>query len=226
MEIKLQSESIQELLIALGEVQATVKHAVLNKTVVISNSKRKYADLQSVGEAAAEALTNAKMAITHARTILNGEEVFISTLYHTPTSQFIRTISKLIPEKTNSYQSIGSALTYYRRYNILCLLNMWTGEEDDDGETIEALHKAQKKEEEKRLQEEERVRKEQEEEIKRKEEEELRQQLKLQLIEMLDNNPSFMIEFAQKKCSLDQLETASSNWIKGCIDHFKKKSSS
>lgn len=124
LEIKLQSDDVSELAKALVEVQKIVGNA--EKDAKNPFFKSNYATLKSVLEATRQPLADNGLAIT--QTML--EDKLVTVLMHT-SGQWIRSILNLNPIKANDPQSMGSAITYARRYALAAIVNIT--QEDDDG---------------------------------------------------------------------------------------------
>lgn len=123
------SETISELVKALSKAQGSFN-------AITKGSKGynyKYADLSSVLSGIQEGLAENGLCIVH--TTAAQENILITTLFH-ESGEWIATEMPLTfsaSDKTNVNQARGAAITYSRRYNILCLLNLAT--DDDDGES-------------------------------------------------------------------------------------------
>lgn len=125
----LRSETISELVKALSKAQGSFN-------AITKGSKGynyKYADLSSVLGGIQEGLAENGLCIVH--TTIAQENKLITTLFH-ESGEWIATeipLTYSASDKTNVNQARGAAITYSRRYNILCLLNLAT--DDDDGES-------------------------------------------------------------------------------------------
>lgn len=132
------SEQINELTTAMTKAQAHIKGAVKNKKN--PHLRSKYADISSVIEAAREALANNGLAIFQGTDIIEGKTVLRTTLSHV-SGQWMSSLTPLIIPK-NDMQSLGTAITYARRYSYSAMVGIVT-EEDDDGESIKSKPKAE-----------------------------------------------------------------------------------
>ncbi len=126
------SEKILEIVKALSKAQAQFKVAVFDKKN--PHFKSSYASLESVHNAIREGMALNGLAISH----LIDDGKMITTLFH-ESGEWIGCELALPPNL--SPQQLGSALTYFRRYSICCLLAIPSGE-DDDGNSAEASAKA------------------------------------------------------------------------------------
>lgn len=91
--------------------------------------KSRYATLDSVITATRTGLTKNQLAVTHAFSRMDGTPVLVTTLHHVSGETLESTIPIIAGD---GMQSLGSAITYARRYNLCGLLNV-TADEDDDG---------------------------------------------------------------------------------------------
>jgi hypothetical protein len=124
----MKSESIKELAAALSKAQSEMHSA--KKDTPNPFLKSKYADLASCWEACREPLTkNGLSVIQTTRITEHGNTVLITTLAHTSGEW----ISGEFPLKAgkDDMQSLGSALTYSRRYGLTSIVGLT--QEDDDG---------------------------------------------------------------------------------------------
>lgn len=120
---KLQSDAINELVGALVKAQKEITPAIKESVNPFHNSK--YADLSSIWNACRDALNSHGLAIVQAQ--YAGD--LITTLLHT-SGQWMRGYTPIISKADNA-QSLGSALTYARRYGLAAMVGVIT--EDDDG---------------------------------------------------------------------------------------------
>lgn len=127
-----QSEQINELVKALAIAQGSFKRVSYDKSN--PHYKSKYASLEAIIDATREHLAKNGLCVVH---VIEGERVE-TRLLHT-SGQWVSSTIPLFLDK-RSPQAVGSALTYARRYNMCCLLNINAGE-DDDAEIAEKEHK-------------------------------------------------------------------------------------
>ena len=120
------SEQINELAVALNKAQADFM--VAKKDAKNPFFKSKYATLNAVYEAVAEALLKNGLSVIQP---IVGDAVE-TTIIHT-SGQFITSSCPIVCAKQNDPQAMGSAITYARRYSLASLLGVMT-DEDDDGE--------------------------------------------------------------------------------------------
>lgn len=123
-----QSEQINELATALSKAQAEIQPAL--KDSVNPFFKSKYADLASVWSACKDPLTKNGLSVLQMMDYKEGQLVLLTTLAHA-SGQWVRSCLPVLSAKQDA-QSIGSAITYMRRYSLAALVGVTT-DEDDDG---------------------------------------------------------------------------------------------
>jgi hypothetical protein len=132
------SEQINELITALVKFQGAVSPVVMNKEAKIVFEKNgkwidksyRYADLGAIFEAIRKPLSESGLAISQFPSVDQGEVIVQTMLFHT-SGQFIKETLKMKPADVK-IQSIGSTITYGKRYSISAILGIST-EDDDDG---------------------------------------------------------------------------------------------
>lgn len=123
-----QSESITDLAKALSKAQSEITGAVKGSDNPFFKSA--YANLESVWEAVRGPITRNELSITQIIGVMdNGAPTLITQLMH-GSGQWIRGYHVLIPTKYDP-QSMGSAITYARRYGLAAILSV--PQIDDDG---------------------------------------------------------------------------------------------
>jgi len=123
------SESITELSKALVEAQKVMEGA---KTDGVNPFfKSKYADLASVWEACRKPLTDNGLSVAQICDTVEGLSVIETTLLHS-SGEWISGRYLLTPVKPDP-QSVGSAITYARRYALAAMVGICP--EDDDAES-------------------------------------------------------------------------------------------
>lgn len=139
--MEMQSTEISSLLEALAKAQSTMSDAVKDSANPFFKSR--YADLTSVWEACRDPLTKNGLSVIQITQIVNGATCLVSILGHL-SGQWIKSILPIKPAK-DDIQSLGSAITYTRRYALSALVGVCPS--DDDGEA--AMDRNKKKEKEK-----------------------------------------------------------------------------
>ena len=126
-----QTENINELVSALSKAQSKMKPATFNR--VNPHFKNRYADFTSCMDACRIPLSDNGLSIMQYCETVNEKLMLITMLAHT-SGQWIKSHFPLNPAKMDS-QSIGSAMTYAKRYSLSAMLGIVSDEEeDDDGE--------------------------------------------------------------------------------------------
>jgi len=129
------SDQINELASALAKAQAAMHGAA--KSAENPFFKSKYADLAAVVEACREALTTNGIAVVQSPTT-DGPHVSLETWLIHSSGQFMAgTVTATA--KDDSPQSVGSAVTYLRRYALQSFAGV--APEDDDAEAAQGRGK-------------------------------------------------------------------------------------
>ncbi len=122
------SESIKEIAAALSKAQGQLKNAKRDKLNPFF--KKKYADLASLWDTCRPVLSTNGLSIVQGVSS-NEMNVNISTLLMHNSGEWIESELILHAEKSTP-QSMGSAITYGRRYSLSAMLGL-VADEDDDG---------------------------------------------------------------------------------------------
>ena len=123
------SAEIDKIAAALVIAQGCIENVSLNKTN--PHFKSKYADLAAIREACRVPLAQNSLAVIQSPATANGKVTLTTMLLHT-SGQWLKSTLELKPERAESPQSVGSAITYARRYSLAAILGI-VAEEDDDG---------------------------------------------------------------------------------------------
>lgn len=146
----LQSAQTNEIDAALSKAQMEMDNAVFDKKAKVPTKDGKsyeyqYASYQSIRDAIITPLTKNGISITHQLGIYEGQRVMITKLRHS-SGQWIGSMMA-IPQQDKetkdgiikeSPQTLGSAITYYKRYTLAPLVAIGT-EDDDDGQAAEGI---------------------------------------------------------------------------------------
>ena len=126
-----ESQSLDKLYAALSKAQLEMLPAKTGSTNPFFKSK--YADLASIVKASRKALGVNGLAVIQ-RIIRNGSAgmTLMTRLCHA-SGQWIESSMTVNPPKQD-IQSLGSYLTYLRRYTYSAIVGVVSSEEDDDGE--------------------------------------------------------------------------------------------
>jgi hypothetical protein len=119
-------EIIPALVASLGEMAAVARQHVADAGAYAY----KYADLSAVVDAVRPSLREHDLAVTQTATTLDGPGVSVTTTVLHKSGQWLTFAALVLPSGRDA-QSIGSAITYARRYALLSIFALAT--EDDDG---------------------------------------------------------------------------------------------
>lgn len=136
--MQMQSVEIGALLDALSKAQAKMEGA--KKDSANPFFKSKYADLSSVWEAAKGPLTDNGLSVIQSMELADGVPCLATILGH-KSGQWIKSMLPMNPGKPDP-QSMGSLITYYRRYALSAMVGICP--EDDDGERASMQYRDQK----------------------------------------------------------------------------------
>ena len=125
----MKSETIGKLALALSKAQAKITGALMDSSNPFFKSK--YADLASVMDAIRIPFAENELAVTQLIEEKEGKHFLITMLMHS-SGEFVRSSYPLVIKDLNNPQSIGSTVTYARRYNLAAVAGV--AQIDDDGE--------------------------------------------------------------------------------------------
>ncbi len=129
-----QTENIKELITALSKAQGSMKPAVFNK--VNPHYKSKYADFASCMDACRNPLAENGIVVTQYCELLNDKLNLVTMLAHT-SGQWMTSYFPVFTAN-NNMQSLGSAISYAKRYALTAALGIVADEEvDDDAEAAD-----------------------------------------------------------------------------------------
>ena len=129
-----QNNKVARLAMALCLAQADIKDAKTNKkNAYIGNS---YADLTAVWQACRAALTKNDLAVVQRFKDDNRGTTYLETLLIHTSGESIS--SELPLMNVKDWHSMGSAITYARRYSLCALVGIAPDGEDDDGAAAQA----------------------------------------------------------------------------------------
>jgi len=135
---KHRSEYINELSSALAKAQSEMPTAGLRSENPYFKSS--YADLAEIVRVSRPYLTKNGLSVTQQiLTNDDGGTVLHTILMHS-SGQWIETCMRVLPPK-NDIQTLGSYITYLRRYTYAALVGVVAADEDDDGEKAQAVHR-------------------------------------------------------------------------------------
>jgi len=119
------SENIDQLATALASAQSEMKNAKLNK--VNPHFKSKYADLAEIRDTVTPALSKHGIAVVNGTDATEGGLHVVTRLIH-KSGQWIESRFPIAYDKP---QTMGSAITYGKRYNLAAVANIAADEDDD-----------------------------------------------------------------------------------------------
>lgn len=127
------SEKTTEVMKAIFNVQQAV--GLIKKEATGSTGSRtyKYATLDKVWEAATGQLKAEGLVVTQSPTTGDQSmgDFFQTTIYHVPSGEWVQNTMMMRVAKDDP-QSIGSAITYYRRYMLVSMLGLIVQGDDTD----------------------------------------------------------------------------------------------
>ncbi len=127
------STELNELFKAMALAQAEIKVALKDSSNPFFKSK--YANLQAVIESSRSSLCKNGLSVMQ-QIIPNeqGQDTLVTMLCHS-SGQWISSQMKISPQKTD-IQSLGSYITYLRRYCYASIVGVYDGEDDDGNEAV------------------------------------------------------------------------------------------
>jgi hypothetical protein len=121
------SESITNLVKALTTFQG--KMTAVKKDATNPFYKSKYATLDTIWETIRKPLSENGLSVAQTMNLIDGKSVLETTLYHT-SGEWISGTQLVNPVKDDP-QSLGSAISYARRYSLSAILGIVADEDDD-----------------------------------------------------------------------------------------------
>lgn len=125
----MQSEQIDQLVTALAKAQGDILPAAKDSQNPFF--KNKYAGLPSIWAACREPLTRNGLAVIQTTEEKDGKLQLVTILAHS-SGQWIKSHMPVISAKPDA-QSMGSAMTYAKRYSLSAIVGV-VADDDDDGE--------------------------------------------------------------------------------------------
>lgn len=125
------SSGINELATALAKAQGEMLVASLDSTNPYFKSK--YADFATIVRASRPALTKHGLSVTQQIIVEKDGQTMLHTILMHASGQFIESRMRITPSK-NDLQTLGSCITYLKRYAYSALVGVTAADEDDDGE--------------------------------------------------------------------------------------------
>jgi hypothetical protein len=122
-------ECFKELFTALAKAQAEIEVAELSRENPFFKSR--YAGFTEIVKASRPHLTKYGLSVIQP-IVTVGDQILLRTMLCHSSGEYIVSEMPINPPKTD-VQSLGSYITYVRRYSYISLVGVCTGE-DDDGE--------------------------------------------------------------------------------------------
>ena len=138
--MNMMSENINDLFAALSKAQSTMKEAVKDGSNPFHKSK--YVTLDGIWDACRDSLTSNGLSVIQTVETIDSKMVLCTLLGHT-SGQWIRGHMPIVIDKMTP-QSLGSALTYAKRYSLAALVGV-SSNEDDDAEGVQEQYRQPKK---------------------------------------------------------------------------------
>ncbi len=133
------SPELNELFASMSKAQTDIRVAVKDSANPFFKSK--YANLQAIIEASRPALCkNGLSVLQQIITDENGQDYLATMLCHA-SGQWVSSHMRINPAKTD-VQSLGSYITYLRRYAYAALVGVYDGDDDDGNQAVESSYVA------------------------------------------------------------------------------------
>lgn len=132
------SSDTKELFTALAKAQAEMEAASLNAQNPFF--KNRYADLAQIVKTSRPALTKHGLSVLQPIISHDDGNTYLITMLAHASGQYIESRLRINPPKSD-VQTLGSYITYLRRYSYAALVGIVTSDEDDDGETAVSLQR-------------------------------------------------------------------------------------
>lgn len=134
----IKSESIKELLTALAKAQGKISAAKKDSTN--PHFKSKYADLAACWEAIKEPLSSNGLSLTQWVTTAEKGVSVVTVLGHS-SGEFMSSEATFPVKDIGNPQSMGSSITYARRYCLSAAIGLVADDDDDDDDGNAASQK-------------------------------------------------------------------------------------
>ena len=140
--IKYASEQIDKILKALGTAQLKFKELEQSgRNSFYKDSK--YSTLKDIFNACGQSLKENKISIISTMARINTKNMFIQTLVHSESGQFLSSSADM--GEYDNIHTVGSKITYFRRYLLQPMLNLEGDiQTDDDGNQAQKTDASEK----------------------------------------------------------------------------------
>ena len=131
------SPEIIEVLKAINLVKKSMKP--LKKTKVSADGAYKYVTLDDVLETLKKTLPKYKLGFVQTVETCNGGNSIVTTVFHEESGQYISSTALIPYEKDvflSAIQTVGSGITYMRRYALCTIFGIVSEDDTDGGGTV------------------------------------------------------------------------------------------
>lgn len=125
------TNDLSDLLNALNKVQSELKP--VEKTKLNPHFRSKFADLSGVLDEVLPLLAKNGLVLIQSISGSETHPVLDTIIAHAKSGQNIKSTAPLLCKEMTP-QSLGSAITYMRRYSLMAIVGVSTVDEDDDGQ--------------------------------------------------------------------------------------------
>lgn len=126
-----QTDDLKELFASLAKAQSEMRVAGMSSENPYFKSR--YADLSELVRASRPALTKYGLSVIHQILPNDDGQMILHCILAHASGQYISTRMRILPGK-NDIQSLGSYISYLKRYSYAAITGVITSDEDDDGE--------------------------------------------------------------------------------------------
>lgn len=127
-----QDEARVSLIRAMIAVQKEIRAMKKNKTAQAGQKfSYDYIDLPAVMDYVLPLLSKNGLSLSQAMSVVDGHSVLVTSIFHEGGASLQ---SQMMMPPSQSPREVGSAITYYRRYQIMALVGISAEDEDDDAE--------------------------------------------------------------------------------------------
>lgn len=130
-EKKTQSDELHELFAALAKAQSEM--GVAGENSLNPYFKSNYADLAAIIKASRPALSKHNLCVVQQIVSNSSQQNMLHTILGHSSGQWIESRMRILPTKSD-IQSLGSYITYLKRYSYAAIIGVVSSREDDDGE--------------------------------------------------------------------------------------------
>lgn len=127
------STELSDLFKAMALAQSEINVAVRSSSNPFFKSS--YANLQSIIEASRPSLCKNGLSVIQQMVTDNGQDYLVTMLCHS-SGQWVSSQMRITPTKQD-VQSLGSYITYLRRYCYSAIVGVYDGEDDDGEQSIQ-----------------------------------------------------------------------------------------